>query len=496
MKKILMRHSSLNDPVNVIASFWQNNSCSPFFGPDGVCELGNAASYAINIGSPEDAVAGVTFAETRNVRLTIKNTGHDYLGRSAGEGSLALWTHNLKGIDFVNYSGPNYTGPAFRVGAGVESSELLAATSKQGYRVVVGGCATVGVTGGFSQGGGHSSLGSSYGLGADQVLEWEVITATGQHLTASPMNEYSDLYWALSGGGPGNYAVVLSMTIKAYQDGPVAGASFGFMNTGDSRFWEAVTAWLQHTLVLDTIPGFNTAWTHSPLGFQVVYALLPGGSESDVKSALEPVMAKIRSLNVTLVNEITAIYPNFAESYDKLLPQSYSTNNSLGGRLIPRSLVQNDLSSLINTMRTMADDCSNLGVWVINGVAGNVTHARVGNSPASNSVLPAWRHSLFQMNFGVGWPATANWDTMLSAVRLLGKWQGLLREITPGGGTYMNEATFDYPHWKEDFFGENYEALLAVKEKYDPNHLLWNIGGVGSDKRWKRTGDGHLCQLE
>ncbi|KAI0206592.1 hypothetical protein F4808DRAFT_644 [Astrocystis sublimbata] len=61
--------------------------------------------------------------------------------------------------------------------------------------------------------GGHSLLASLIGLSSDQVLEWEVVTATGEHLAATPSHN-SDLYWALLGGGGGTYAAVLSVTTK------------------------------------------------------------------------------------------------------------------------------------------------------------------------------------------------------------------------------------------------------------------------------------------
>lgn len=94
-----------------------------------------------------------------------------------------------------------YRGPAIKLGAGVAGYEAYAAAEAAGYRVVGGDCPTVGISGGYTQGGGHSLLNSAYGMAADQVLEWEVVTTQGEHLIATP-TENEDLYWALSGGGP------------------------------------------------------------------------------------------------------------------------------------------------------------------------------------------------------------------------------------------------------------------------------------------------------
>ena len=61
---------------------------------------------------------------------------------------------------------------------------------------------------GYYRGGGHSPISSKYGLAADQVLEWEVVTGTGQLITASPFKN-SDLYWALSGWSTAIQAPIL-----------------------------------------------------------------------------------------------------------------------------------------------------------------------------------------------------------------------------------------------------------------------------------------------
>jgi FAD/FMN-containing dehydrogenase len=124
------------------------------------------------------------------------------LGKNTGKGGLGIWTHNLNTIKVnMNYSSATYRGPVMKMGAGTQASAAYEAAHKLGDRVVGGSCATVGLAGGFTQGGGHSVLSSKYGLGADNVLEWEIVTANGTLRKAST-TENADLYWALSGGAP------------------------------------------------------------------------------------------------------------------------------------------------------------------------------------------------------------------------------------------------------------------------------------------------------
>jgi len=123
---------------------------------------------------------------------------NSFLGRSTGAGALSVWTHYLKDIEFQEWSDDYYRGSAVKVGAGIEGYEILEAASAQGLVVVGGECPTVGIAGGYTQGGGHSALSTEFGLAADQTLQFEVVTASGDLVTAS-RTENSDLYWALSG---------------------------------------------------------------------------------------------------------------------------------------------------------------------------------------------------------------------------------------------------------------------------------------------------------
>jgi hypothetical protein len=64
--------------------------------------------------------------------------------------------HKLKNIEAVNHTSTAYTGPAMKMGAGVQAFEAYAAAHKASLSVLGGECITVGITGGYTQGGGHS----------------------------------------------------------------------------------------------------------------------------------------------------------------------------------------------------------------------------------------------------------------------------------------------------------------------------------------------------
>jgi FAD/FMN-containing dehydrogenase len=63
----------------------------------------------------------------------------------------------------------------------------------------------------------------------------------------------------------------------------------------------------------------------------------------------------------------------------------------------------------------------------------------------------------------------------------------ILRAIAPDAGSYVSESNFFNANWRQDFWGENYARLAAVKAKYDPDGLFTVHHGVGSEA-WSEDG--------
>jgi hypothetical protein len=72
----------------------------------------------------------------------------------------------------------------------------------------------------------------------------------------------------------------------------------------------------------------------------------------------------------------------------------------------------------------------------------------------------------------------------------------MLEAITPNGSAYLNECDFQQPDFQRVLYGVNYEALLNIKDKYDPDQIFYAITGVGSE-RWYEDKDkgGRLCRV-
>ena len=184
--------------------------------------------FFIKVSNINDIRLGLKYATDTKTPLVVKNTGHDWKGRSAGPGAIALWTHGLQ-------SNASAGGPVTPIlleanfkplGCDIPSGETVLhfAAGEQWAGVyqfaedhdlaVLGGtCPSVGVAG-WLQGGGHSPLSPVFGMGVDNVRQIDLITPQGDLMTANEcMNP--DLYFALRGGGAGTWGVITNITYKA-----------------------------------------------------------------------------------------------------------------------------------------------------------------------------------------------------------------------------------------------------------------------------------------
>jgi hypothetical protein len=153
------------------------------------------------------------------VPLTIKNTGHDYKGRSSAPNTLALWTHNVqptpqlvKGFIPDGCSQPVGDGVTF--GAGQQFDGLYKFADDNGITVLGGASGSVGPAGGWITGGGHSAITNAFGLGVDNVLQIRTVLPNGTYVTVNECQN-QDLWFALRGGGGGTFGVNFEMTTRA-----------------------------------------------------------------------------------------------------------------------------------------------------------------------------------------------------------------------------------------------------------------------------------------
>ncbi|KAM4066443.1 FAD binding domain-containing protein [Hirsutella rhossiliensis] len=473
---------------SVMAPLFANQSCEAFQPRSSACTLGNYVKYAVDARGPEDIAAALAFARKHNIRFLVRNTGHDFNGRSTGAGALAVRTHNLKGSRILDWKDKHYTGKALRIGSGTLGHEAAEAANRAGLVIVSGGCPSVGLAGGYIQGGGHSALSSVYGMAADNTLSFDVVLTSGRLVTASRA-ENQDLYWALSGGGGGTYGIVVSVTIRAHLDAKVGGASFSIEapeNNPDK--------------IYDILDEFHKAVTRmADSGGFVFYSISKGSIHSqgitfynktkpEAQALVRPFLDSVSaSSNGLVVSSNFTEFPSYFEHYVHYVGPLPAGNlpvgtTLLGGRLIPRSV----LPRLTPTVRQLVD----MGV-TFNGFGINVT--RFGQDGA-NSVLPQWRDSIVSAVLMLPFDFEAPIEHMFEQQnRITRDIQPIIEAATPGAGAYMNEGDFQQRDFQNTFFGANYPRLRAIKKKYDPEGVLYGVANVGSED-WVVSRGGRMCR--
>jgi FAD/FMN-containing dehydrogenase len=399
------------------------------------------------------------------------------------------------------YNAPYYRGPAVKVGAGVQGAEAAEFAAQKGYRIVVGSCPTVGLAGGYTQGGGHSFLSGLYGFGADNVLEWEVVTASGQHVVATP-TQHADLYWALSGGGGGTYGVVVSMTVRVFPDGQIAIASLSFDATtagGEEPFWAAVDAFTTQLQPL-VDRGFVAEFVITNRTLDLFGMMAPGYTKSALTALMTPMLSALAhsthmelttaamGLAVSDSNSYTALYAAVVEP----LTAKNIESPVIGGRFVSRSNMAENASAVNAAIRAAtAGGHFYVAVTALNA---HGTH-RVAMPIASNAVQPALHDAFMSLIITSEWNWTQPWDDAAELQTEL--WEMVmppLEAATLGADAYINEANWQQPQWQDVFYGDNYARLRSIKAKYDPSDVFYGLTAVGSEA-WEADAEGRLCRV-
>ncbi|ORX94762.1 FAD-binding domain-containing protein [Basidiobolus meristosporus CBS 931.73] len=408
---------------NYIYGTWRSNQAGAMQAPNweitsDSCSQGSVSVYTVDARNAADVQEAVQFSHQHNLRLVVKNTGHDFLGRSAGYGSLNIWTHHLDRISF-HYSfipegfDSGASSPAVSLGPGIQWKSVYETAEAHGVNVIGGASPSVGAAGGYCQGGGHSPLSVQYGLCVDNALQYKVVTADGELLTANEC-------------GGGTFSIAFDNIVAML---------YRLNTTDEANYLEAIKEFIR---------------------------LQPSWEE-----------------NVGISGGHFRTYTSFLDWHETFVSDTTGTPVLLSSRLIPLEIFKTDKTvdqlakTLIEAQKTNGKFDSNVTI-LGHLVAGG---AFTRNKGEDTSVHPAWREALRHMVLPTSWDVNTSLSEQRKLASELTERTQPLRDITPGSGAYFNE-----PHWQQAFFVRNYRSLRRIEAKYDPDGLFVCHHCVGSEE--------------
>ena len=183
------------------------------------------------VSGAHDVATALAFARRFGVPVTSRSGGHSYAGWSSGSGLIL----DVGKLGTVSASSGQAT-----VGAGARLIDVYTGLADQGVTIPAGSCPTVGVAG-LTLGGGVGVTGRAYGLTCDSLTGAEVVTADGT-IRQVGADQDADLFWALRGGGGGNFGVVTSLSYRTH---PAVECAYAFLTWNWSQARDVIRAWQQ-----------------------------------------------------------------------------------------------------------------------------------------------------------------------------------------------------------------------------------------------------------
>ncbi len=392
----------------------------------------------------KDVVTAVNFGRKHQLLVAVKGGGHNAAGFAMCDDGMVIDLSNMKEIKVDPTAGTAIAQP------GVLWGEFDTATQQQGLAVTGGAVTTTGIAG-LTLGGGVGWLMGKYGATCDNLLSAELVTAEGEILRASSA-ENTDLFWAIRGGG-GNFGIVTSFEYQLHQVGNIIG---GMVLHPMENIVEVLKFFRSFTQnAPDELTVYACALT-SPEGIPMV-ALALCYCGHDLKEG-EKIIAPLREFGPPLADMIgTMPYLQQQSMLDAAAPHgqfSYWKANqltSLSDEAI--EVIKNQVLG-VTSPRTLTLIEHHHGA--INNVAQDSTAFMQRNSPYDLIILSLWNESEAS-------PIHIDWT------------KNFFEAMKPffSSGVYVNALFNDEGAERvRAAYGDNYEKLRQLKQKYDPNNFF------------------------
>lgn len=396
-------------------------------------------------------IACVNFARDNNILLAIRGGGHNAGGLGIADDALVIDLSLLKEIKV------DAAAKTVKVEGGCLLKDVDVATHEAGMCVPSGIFGTTGV-GGITLGGGLGNLTRTLGLAIDNLLEAEVVLASGKLVKASS-TENPDLFWALRGGG-GNFGVVVSFTFKL---NPVHTVYAGPM-LWEMEDAEEMWAW-HHEFVNNapdelggyfaflTVPPFAPFPEHLHLKKMCGVVWCYAGDMNKAEEVFKPIRAK-KTPALDFVGPLPV--PTLNTLFDPLYPPGllWYWKADYVKDLPPEAMKKH-----IEYARKMPTRYCTMHMYNINGAA-----SKIGKKDTP------WNYR--DANYGMVIVGIADNQNDKEKVTDWAKSYWSAMHPYSMGGAYINMMMEEGEDRIKASYGDNYERLVAIKTKYDPGNLF------------------------
>lgn len=416
-------------------------------------------------GSVADVQACIAFARRSGVAITPRSGGHSYGGWSSGPG-LVVDVAGLAAIE---------AGPITTIGAGARLADVYAAVGARGRAIAAGSCPTVGIAG-LTLGGGVGVLSRAWGLTCDELVSIDIVTADGTARTCDAQRD-PDLFWALRGGGGGNFGIVTSFTTRTHPAPSIAIAFVTWPWTGAAAVLRAWGSWIAG------LPASIWSNVHLDGG---------GGTQP---SLLVHCVALQQDLLQAQLNELVAavgVAPLsrtvFVRPYDEAmlveggcaqltLAQCHLEGTTPAGMLgretfaaksaiAPGPLSNAAIDAVVGGIEGLSAILgAGAGSVLIDAMGGAITAVR-----AEETAFPH-RSALAMLQLVASWDSAATGAAADASLAWLRSFYERARPLI-GTGAYVNYADPDLLDWPTAYYGANYPRLQQVRTRYDPEGLF------------------------
>jgi FAD/FMN-containing dehydrogenase len=391
---------------------------------------------------PQDVVHALAFARSEAAPVAVRAGGHNVAGLCVCDG-VVIDLSRMKGMAV------DPDRRIVRAEAGSNLGEFDVATQAHGLATTMGVNSDTGIAG-LTLGGGFGKLGRKLGLTCDNLMSAEMVTADGRIVRAS-FEENADLFWGLRGGG-GNFGIVTAFTYRVHPVGPelLAGSVVHPYDQARSamRFYAEFSRNAPDALSLDA------ALATTPSGEKVfsVSACYAGPIEEGER-AVKP----LREFGTPVADSVAAVpYLQIQSASDAVFPR--------GRRYYWKAQFMRELTdAAIDTLLdAYAAAPSPDALLVLQHVGGAI--ARV----PKYATAYVHRDALYDCFPVAIWDNPEDDDAHISWARDV--WQAMSAFST--GGVYANNLGDEGADRVASAYGENYQKLVQLKDKYDPLNLF------------------------